>query len=35
MYHENNCLDISFEYCDSHNITDTLNVYGLNTKQLA
>ena len=29
--HERNCSDISFEYCDSRNIFDTLNVYRLNT----
>lgn len=32
---EKNCLSISFETCDSHNIFDTLNVYRLNTDQLA
>lgn len=29
--HEKNCSDISFEYCDSRNILDVLNVYRLNT----
>ena len=29
--HEKNCSDISFEYCNSHNIFDELNVYRLNT----
>lgn len=32
--HEKNCLDISFEYCDSCNIFDVLNVYRLNTRKI-
>lgn len=32
--HEKNCSDISFEYCDSYNIFNVLNVYRLNTRKI-